>query len=214
MRGELTDADRVQIDTIKKKLKTLRNKKIKILDEIIFPSMANLTYFFNRIVNSEYLGDNFESDIKDLLGVRRLHPNSENYAFMFAELVASMITIGPNSIMPNFRLKLLHILQHLIFRKIMNQVKFETENAKGAVLIDIERSKVWTEMIASRVKEEYDFTRAVPQYDHEELERCKNKTDKDKYIQKVDEQTRKEFDEYAKKENSPKRTFDFIKFER
>ena len=70
MRGELTDADRVQIDTIKKKLKTLRNNKIKILDEIIFPSMANLTYFFNRIVNSEYLGDNFESDIKDLLGVR------------------------------------------------------------------------------------------------------------------------------------------------
>ena len=176
--------------------------------------MANLTYFFNRIVNSEYLEDTFESDIKDLLGVRRLHPNSENYAFMFTELVGAMITSGSNSHRPNFRLKLIHILQHLIFRKIMNQAEFETENAKEAVLKDIERSKVWTEMIASRVKEEYDFTRALPQYDHEELERCKNKTDKDKYIQKVIEQTRKEFDEYAKKENSPKRTFDFIKFER
>lgn len=213
MRGDkLTNADRVQLDTIKNKLKALKNNKIEILDEIIFPSMANLAYFFNRIVNSEYFGD-FESDIKDLLGVRRLHPNSENYAFMFAELVAAMITVGPNSIMPNFRLKLLHTLQNLIFRKIMNQVEFETENAKGAVLEDIERSKVWTEMIASRVKDEYDFRRALPQYDDEELKRCKNDIEKEKYAQKVNEQARKVFDEYTNK-NSPRRTFDFIKFER
>jgi len=122
-----------------------------------------------------------------LLGVRRIHPNSENYAFMFAELVGGMITSGAESHEPNFRLRLIDIIQHLIFRKIMNQVKFETENAKGAVLQDIERAKVWTEMIAFKAREEYDFTRALPQYESEELERCKNNTEKKKYKLKVAE---------------------------
>jgi hypothetical protein len=48
----------------------LRIKKVRLLNNIIFPAMANLTYFFECVANHPELQSIFEDDLKDLFGIR------------------------------------------------------------------------------------------------------------------------------------------------
>lgn len=53
-----------------KKMKASGARKTEILDKIVFPSMANLIYFFEAITISPSLQNLFEKDIKNLLDPR------------------------------------------------------------------------------------------------------------------------------------------------
>ena len=121
----------------------------------IFQAMADLTFFFEAISSYVELQDEFESDIKDLLGIRRVNPRTTNYAFMFGSLMYSIIT--SSRITDDFRLKLIHKLQVAIRAKLTTFKVLETDKTTARVFEDIDRVLAWTEMISLRVRDEYDF---------------------------------------------------------
>ena len=210
-KDQLDKGGRKLDDKQKSRIKSLANEKVKVLDEIIFPSMANLTYFFDAIEKDPNLQDTFSSDVKDLLGVRRLMPTPSNYAFMFTSLVEGIIGLSGRS--EDFTLRLTHKLQEIIYQKAQHTSKdgsyiLETKDASFRIFEDIQRALVWTGLVASRVKDEYDFSKFRPKYDVSELEECKDERQKKKYMEKIERRSQQEFEEYAKK-NVPKRTFDF-----
>lgn len=193
--------------TEKGRLRTAKSRHI--LPEILFPAMANLTFFFEatELFPELLSAGTLESDIKELLGIRRLNPRAYNYAFMFMSLISNMIMISRTS--EDFRLKLLHKLADIIWFKVTGLKLLETQSASSRVLEDIGRSTTWLEMLSSRVKDEYDLSRLAPRYDKEELDKLKDDKEREKkYIEEVDNQTLRDFEMYVK-QNSPSRTFDF-----
>jgi hypothetical protein len=149
----------------------LLNKRKNDVLKKVFKSMANLVFFFESIANipsssMPYMEPNerearkvirelFENDVKDLLGIRR-NPNDkrQNYAFVFDRLIHSLIYTGDGDVdkADYFRLKLIHILQDNIYRKV--QVPLRTDFSGvgyGIVLNDIGRALAWTEMLAKKV---------------------------------------------------------------
>ncbi|MGC2426563.1 MAG: hypothetical protein WA421_05980 [Nitrososphaeraceae archaeon] len=71
----------------------LDKEKVTILDKFIFPSMANLAFFFRSISRYPELKEIFDNDIKDLLGINRVDPQQNKYGFIFFELVRSILVI-------------------------------------------------------------------------------------------------------------------------
>ena len=66
----------------KKLDRQLRVDKTRILENIIFPSMVNLTFFLECISNHKDLQNVFDNDLKELFGIKRNEPRAYNYAFM------------------------------------------------------------------------------------------------------------------------------------
>lgn len=182
-----------ELHKVETRLRSLKNDKTDLLDDIIFPSMANLTFFFEAIAQSPELQETFGSDIPQLFGIRRNNPNHDNYAFMFSRLMRSMCFTRGTSSDSDFSFKLVHELQEIIYYKLqqaMNEI-FQHPNMAYYVLGDIGRAKAWTEMIAERVNDEYKF----------EIQSSKQFGD-------TEEERVKVFNERAIK-NRPSRTFDF-----
>ena len=100
--------------------KSLRTKKTRILNEIVFPAMADLVFFFEAIASHEDLQVRFENDIKDLLGIKR--NELQAYGFILLSLIRSILIIRdierPRNKQDDFRLKLNHILQGIVFDKV------------------------------------------------------------------------------------------------
>ena len=69
---------------------SLRTDKNRILNNIIFPSMSNLTYFFQFIASNSELQEIFDDDIKDLLGLRRENKKMKE-GYMFENLLTGML---------------------------------------------------------------------------------------------------------------------------
>ena len=213
---ELKDID-FKLIKLKSKLGVFSDDKGEILDKIIFPAMANLTFFFEAVSTIEEL--NFVSDIMELFGIRRDDPrtydghNARSYAFMFKELMRGMISIGEmgddgKSGRVDFRLRLIHELQTLIFHKILIQKILDSPKATSVVLGDISRAMAWTEMLASRVGDIYDLSKLSSRYDKRELDNCKNDIEQKKYQESIDKRTLEEFKKYAK-EDFPHRSFNY-----
>jgi hypothetical protein len=161
--------------------RSLRTKKTRILDEVIFPSMADVTFFFEAVAEHPELRPLFENDIKDLLGIRRNNPRKSAYAFMFRSLISAILLVGHTEYHnKDYRLKLNHELIKIAWHKMTLNLReiFKTERAQKAVGDDFDRVLAWTGMLASTVSDEYDFIH------------------------------QKRYDEDIK-ENFPKRTFDF-----
>ena len=142
---------------INKLERSLRTKKTRILDEIIFPAMANLTYFFKMITQYPELQVLFENDIKDLLGIRRNKPKESIYGFVFFDLLCGILKIGGSTYeqatetkRDDFRLRLNDLLQQIVYHKLSASLPFafKTEGAQKSVLDDFNRSMAWTGMLA------------------------------------------------------------------
>lgn len=159
LRGERERTDKIQQEheSIKLRSRALQNKKIEVLDEIIFPSMANLVFFFEATSENQELAEVFESDMLDLLGIKRPNPRSEynRYAFIFENLVSGILQM--NSRKDDFRLRLIDILQELIFLKVSSLKIFDTQKSTSMVTNDLQRAKAWTELLGSRIKDVYDW---------------------------------------------------------
>jgi hypothetical protein len=202
--SKLTKKEREELEGIDTRLRTLKNMKMKILNEIIFPSMANLTFFFEAISLSSPLQADFGDAVRDLLGIKRQEPNFDNYAFMFVRLVSAMLSVtGPPSPdyekTSDFTLRLIHILQMMIKNKLELIELFRTPGAMNRVFEDISRAAAWTELISSGAKDEYDLMKSIPK-DFENV-KAGELTD-------LVKKTKEEFYESIKKD-LPTRTFDF-----
>ena len=173
LRGERERTDKLQqeLESIKLDFRALQNKKIEVLDEIIFPSMANLVFFFEATSENQELAEVFESDMLDLLGIKRLNPSSEynHYGFIFENLISGILQM--NSRKDDFRVRLIDILQELIFLKVSSLKILDTQKSTSMVTNDLQRAKAWTELLGSRINDLYDWkiiVKGVPghQYDY------------------------------------------------
>ena len=84
-------------DVNEKSKRYLDTEKVDLLNNYIFPSMANVIFFFRCMSRYPRLKARFENDVKDLLGVRRENPRPDNYGFIFSAL-------GPIDFAPWIRL--------------------------------------------------------------------------------------------------------------
>ncbi|NNM03271.1 MAG: hypothetical protein HKP26_06910 [Nitrosopumilus sp.] len=55
----------------KKKLRALDKKKVDHMDNLIFPALANLTYFFEAMAASTRLSNGFEDEIEEVVDPRK-----------------------------------------------------------------------------------------------------------------------------------------------
>jgi hypothetical protein len=152
---------REELEKLKKHKRYLDKEKVKILNNYIFPSMANVVFFFKSIVSYPELREVFEDDIKDLLGVRRLNPQSNNYGFVFFNLLHSILLVGEGIYIDkrehrkDFRLRLNQLLQELVWAKFEVSLAkvFRNERAQRVVAGDFYRVWGWTRMLAEGLDE-------------------------------------------------------------
>jgi hypothetical protein len=198
---KLSDIE-IELSKIKSRQGTLSDDKSKLLDNIIFPAMANLQFFFESVSTIPELS-NFESDITDLFGITRHRPRADNYAFMFKELILGMINVTNGE--DDFRLKLVHELQDIILRKLYGSKILDSPKATNVIFGDIGRVLAWTEMLSARIPDRYDLSKLGPRYDKEKLDKLSGGEQK-QYIDKIDKETLESFEKYAQ-ENIPHRSF-------
>ncbi len=157
---------------------------------LLFQAMADLTFFFESISVYPELRQEFKLQTMDLLGVRRDNPRNHknHYGFMFENLIGGMLTIGSSE--DDFRVRLIHILEGLIWLKVSGLNIFGTLNTSSRVLEDIGRPIAWTEMLASKIDDVYDFDilnhglKDQEKYPYGGTERQRNKAFDDDAFQK------------------------------
>jgi len=161
--GEHNYLDKEKVDLKhKKKVKLEEHKryldkeKVGLLDNCIFPSMANIVFFFRYISRYPELKKVFDNDIKDLLGVRRENPKKDNYGFIFSDLLQSIIMPGlgyynvekPHD--KDFRLRLNQILQETVIAKTSQYLTdMFTNESIHVVQNDFNRAEAWVEAVAN-----------------------------------------------------------------
>jgi hypothetical protein len=166
--------DREIVD--RKRKRYLDKEKVRVLDEYIFPSMANLTFFFRSISRYPQLKEVFENDIKDLLGVRRENPQHDSYGFIFSQLLRSILLVeiyneggemhpSPYQLASadykDFRLRLNQILQEIVRDKVVahlakaheNEKAGEYEKADKIVKDEFDRVWIWTRILAEGINQ-------------------------------------------------------------
>lgn len=167
-REKLTILEQEELNQIESEINSSVNTKTQILNDIIFPAMADLTFFFECLSISPELEAIFGKDVRELFGVIRKDPELWNYGFMFKRLVTAMILGERMSLIPHddddryyrsddFTLRLTHILQEIILQKISLTPKFKIKKASMRILEDISRGLAWTELLASRVNDPREF---------------------------------------------------------
>jgi hypothetical protein len=135
----------------------LDKQKVVILDRHIFPSMANIVFFFRYISRYPELKGVFENDIKDLLGVRRENPQEDNYGFIISDLLLSILMPGLDYYNDekirdkDFRLRLNQILQKAVMTKAGLHLTemFRNVSIQHMVEDDFSRAEAWAEMLAN-----------------------------------------------------------------
>ena len=153
----------------KGKKRYLDKEKVTILDKFIFPSMANLAFFFKSISRYPELKQIFDDDIKDLLGVRRMDQQYNKYGFIFSQLVRSILLIEEEAYSEeasakedyplhyqlaktgkeDFRLRLNQISPNIVKIKVVDIDLGEVlEHEKHFVQDDFNRVLLWTRIIA------------------------------------------------------------------
>jgi len=151
---DLTDDEQ----ELKAKDGTLRSRKVAILDNFIFPAMANLTFFFESVARHRELQEVFDNDIKELLGVRTAGGAKRSPGFMFRRLVDSMVTLDNKARIPderdfkNYRIRLLNILQQILESEVQHNIPDDMSlGAERAIMNDMNRAAAWTSTLALRV---------------------------------------------------------------
>ena len=163
--------------------RSLRTKKVRVLDDIIFQAMADLTFFFESIVAHSELRVVFDSDIKELLGVRR--EGSQEYGYMLRRLLRSILIIEEvrdigevrdrdrlHNKQNDYRLRLNHILQGIVFDKMRPYIvdTFHLYEAQHILKDDFRRAWGWTGTLSYGIEERNEGTpHRTFQYDFNEL---------------------------------------------
>jgi len=130
----------------------LRTKKVRVLNDIVFRAMANLTFFFEAIALHPELKERLDSDVKDLLGVK--HNSSQAFGFMILKLLHSILIVNQDKKekveRDDFRLQLNNKLQGIVMDKARQflPIVFRNDKAEHIVWDDLARAWAWTSMLA------------------------------------------------------------------
>lgn len=175
----LTQAGKELSAADQKRIRELDRMKVYIIDTVIFPAMADLTYFFESLSVSKKLSEAFDNDVAELLDPRnsavaaKFSGNNMRFSSMqfrnnnLARLVMSMISIhdkkpksGESTM--DFRVglmyQLLNIVGDMMDRLISNQYSFGNQIWKSAYE-DYSRMMGWMALLAGLGEEqpkEYD----------------------------------------------------------
>jgi hypothetical protein len=148
--------------------KSLRTQKNKILNKLIFPSMANLTYFLECIAKHPELQVVFENDLKELFGLAHSETKGENGGVMFDRLISAALIWNPEAKdaekkdTRNFRLTLLRIIQNNVYYRIQHLLLDDFTNDTASIInSDIGRARAWVDLFASRVDNSKDNHKAL-----------------------------------------------------
>lgn len=130
-----------------KAIKSSGSRKSEILNDIIFPSMTNLIYFFEQICHHAELDSVFETDLIELLDPSWVNQdmdtlNKETTARIFstnnfARLVLTVLKIPERNMtydkpLINFRIALLYQLQSII-RELVRDILAHDYGSSGAI---------------------------------------------------------------------------------
>ena len=126
--------------------------KVRVLNDIVFQAMADLTFFFEAIALHPELKELLDSDIRDLLGVK--HDSSQAYGFMILNLLESILIVNRDKRegikRDDFRVQLNNKLQGIVMDKARPflPIVFKNDKAKHIVLDDLARAWAWTAMLS------------------------------------------------------------------
>lgn len=179
MKRELTISGKELSVEDKKRIRELDRMKVYVLDTIIFPAMADLTYFFEALSVSPKLSEVFHDDVAELLDPRnsasaaKFGGNGMRFSSIqfrnnnLARLVMSMISVPDAEVKggkptTDFRVglmyQMLNIVGDMMDRLISNQYSFGNQIWKSAYE-DYSRLMGWLSLIAGLGEEqpkEYD----------------------------------------------------------
>jgi hypothetical protein len=168
---ELTKEDRAKLDE-------LRRMKPYVLDNVIFPAMANLTYFFEALAVSKKLTEAFDDDVIELLDPSRAADAAKfsgndmrmsSIRFRnnnLARLVMSMVSIhydssNPKKRLTDFRVGILYQLLNIVGDAMddLLSTEFSFNQVWRSAYEDYTRMKGWLALLAISVEpppKEYD----------------------------------------------------------
>ncbi|MGB5090932.1 MAG: hypothetical protein WBN72_08325, partial [Nitrososphaeraceae archaeon] len=171
-----------------KRLEAIRNDKKRILENVIFPSMANLIFFFESIDMDPILWETFKDDVEELLGIKRKGPSPTNYGLFFVRLFTSILSTNSEYDKSDFRLRLMHEAHRCISSKMMLKIIpaiFQKMRARSYAIRyvdhDMGRALAWTEMISKDVEDPYQYSIL---YESEDMAKQRDKFIKQANIQK------------------------------
>lgn len=161
----------------------LDRRKVDILNKVIFPSMANVTYFLEFINEHPILRESFENDLKELLGVEQGPGDRSPIAretFIFGRFVNAAIARGSGTNSSDFRTLLLDAMQYSISQEVTDLCTaiHGDEMINSVIVPDMSRALAWVRSI-SRIYQERE---------NEELNELRRKGNEDEIKQKEQQQ--------------------------
>jgi hypothetical protein len=151
----LKSKDRSRFSKDEEKFVTkLRQDKKRLLDTVIFPSMANLVAFFKYMAENPKVRDVFEEDLKELLGF--IGKNTKYEDNIITKLLQSILKWDINREPNNFRLELISSIQNVLRDKILYLTLMD-ENLGDSVTNtivnpDVGRALIWCRMFSARYR--------------------------------------------------------------
>ena len=163
----------------KKKLRETDRMKVYVIDNIIFPAIANLTYFFEAIASSSRAHAAFRDEIEEMLDPRNAKSVSsrggssrfESMAFRnntLARLLSAMLAFNVNNyprgeFVTDFRIGLMYQMQKIIGDKIDDIIlhDYGYNQIWRSVLHDYQKIDGWMSLLTRNMQvpqKEYDRT--------------------------------------------------------
>jgi ferredoxin-fold anticodon binding domain-containing protein len=153
----------VQVDkeneTLKYEKKRLDKRKVDVLNEIIFPSMANLTVLLEKMKNEPYICDIFECDIKALFLTESAETEGQAKVPIFLRFVRACVSkpqTENTTVVPDFRFILAFHMQHTVCEMIKMEASYQLEREEKhlyeVVLHDMLRSLAWTQFFSREAR--------------------------------------------------------------
>lgn len=177
-RDVLTSAGEDLSENEKKEIRNLDRRKVYILDNLVFPSMANLIYFFEAMASSTRLTNAFEDELEEILDPRKAKDAAQfsgNEMRMssiqfrrnnLARLIGAMLDMPmknyPNQkLVDDFRIGLMYQLLNIIGDKMdrLLEHEYSFNQIWKSFWDDYRRMQGWLALLTRSVKEspkEYD----------------------------------------------------------
>lgn len=150
------DVPKEEKQKLNKTKRNLDRRKVDVLDNYIFRSMANLIVFFDNLAQYPELRNIYEEDIKELLGF--IGQNSKKYEDnIVTRLLQSILTWDTNREPINFRLELMSSIQNVIYHKILNLTLMDENLGESVtntiVNPDVGRALIWCRMFSAKYRQ-------------------------------------------------------------
>jgi hypothetical protein len=166
--GGMTKKQSKEAEATKTKLEAEKNnidtEKVRVLNVIIFPAMANLTVLLEQMREYPYIQDIFEDDVKELFMQASSKKPGRRIFHRFVEACVCKWERGKQpegsaALGPDFRTILGEYMQRAVFEmmKEMMSVKFEDMYFREQIIVDdMTRPIVWSKYFAAEANRKLD----------------------------------------------------------